>query len=149
MINVFFKSSSNGTLKTLENLKQAAELLKNGFDQIQEINNGTYNPALFGPIPFNESTCPELAVSLQEIQETLGRIRAYLKKQDATLQALVSRIAESSILNVEELLGHPVTADILENLEDHVLEALAQMPEEELERLEEKYAASPVEEDLE
>ena len=147
MINIY-KSSSNGTLKTLEDFQQAAELLQNGFDRLQEINNGTYNPALFGPIPFNGSTCPELAASIKEIRTTLDNIRAYLKKLDTSLPVLASKIAVDSLLNIEDIFGYPIWMTS-GNLEDRILEDLVQMPEEELEQLEEKYAVSPLEEERE
>lgn len=58
-----------------------------------------------------------------EMQETYN---------DVLINYLVDKISSDSVQNIENFLGYPISADVLENLDDNIREVLLQMPEEEL-----------------
>lgn len=58
---------------------------------------------------------------------------------DQERKELLDRIEETSIPEIEDFLGYPVTNEIIENLREHLEEAYDQMPEEEIESFEQKF----------
>jgi hypothetical protein len=58
---------------------------------------------------------------------------------EAIEDKLTEAISNDSVLNIEDFLGYPISADVLENLDDRIREVLDQMPEEEMLKYEEKY----------
>lgn len=54
-------------------------------------------------------------------------------------EKLVEKISEASISEKEDFLGYPVSADVLENIEDRIREILAQMPYDEIVRFVKKF----------
>lgn len=58
---------------------------------------------------------------------------------EAIENKLTEAISNDSVLNIEDFLGYPISADVLENLDDRIREVLDQMPEEEMLKYEEKY----------
>lgn len=52
---------------------------------------------------------------------------------------LTEKICEAHYTDIEDFLGYPISADVMENLEDRVREVLDQMPEDELLLFERKY----------
>lgn len=52
---------------------------------------------------------------------------------------LIDAIASENITNIEDFLGYPVSAEVLENLEDRIRDILTQMPKEEIQKYEQKY----------
>lgn len=58
---------------------------------------------------------------------------------DSIEDALVDRISNAHYTDVEDVLGYPISADVLENLEDRIRETLDGLSEDELLELEDKY----------
>ena len=58
---------------------------------------------------------------------------------EAIEDMLVEKICEANYTDIEDFLGYPISADVLENLEVRIREVLDQMPEEELLLFERKY----------
>lgn len=58
---------------------------------------------------------------------------------EAIEDILTEKIAMDSVSNIEDFLGYPISANVLENLEDRIREVLDQMPEEEMLLYEAKY----------
>ena len=52
---------------------------------------------------------------------------------------LTDKISSDSVFNIERFLGYPISADILENLEDKIRDILDHMPEDEMIKWELKY----------
>ncbi len=52
---------------------------------------------------------------------------------------LVEKIREAGYIEIEDFLGYPISADVIEDLEDRIRDVLDQMPEEELLLYEQKY----------
>ena len=52
---------------------------------------------------------------------------------------LVEKICEAHYTDIEDFLGYPISADVMENLEDRIREVLDQMPEDEMLLFEQKY----------
>ncbi len=61
------------------------------------------------------------------------------KYYEAIEDILTEKISNDSVANIEDFLGYPITADILENLEYRIREVLDQMPEDEMFKYEAKY----------
>lgn len=61
------------------------------------------------------------------------------REYEAIEDILAEKISNDSVLNIEQFLGYPISADVLENLEDRIREILDQMTEEELLLYEDKY----------
>ena len=53
---------------------------------------------------------------------------------------LIEQISNDTIANIEDFLGYPVSADVLEGLDDRIREVLTQMPEEEILLYHKKYS---------
>ena len=58
---------------------------------------------------------------------------------EAIEDMLVEKICEAHYTDIEDFLGYPISADVMENLEDRVREVLGQMSEEEMFLFEQKY----------
>lgn len=58
---------------------------------------------------------------------------------EAIEDMLVDKIREAHYTEIEDFLGYPISADVMENLEDRIREVLDQMPEEEMLLFEQKY----------
>lgn len=54
-------------------------------------------------------------------------------------EKLVEKISEASVSEKEDFLGYPISADILENIEDRIREILAQMPYDEIVKFVKKF----------
>lgn len=52
---------------------------------------------------------------------------------------LAEKISNAHYTDIEEVLGYPISADVLENLEDRIRDALDELTEDELLELENKY----------
>lgn len=52
---------------------------------------------------------------------------------------LQKKISNDSVLEMEDFLGYPISADVLENLDDRIREILDRMPEEEIVKYALKY----------
>lgn len=66
-------SATDGTQKTIEDLRKAKNILQECYLRIQEINNGNYsikNP----PIQFDYCTCPELSNCVDNINDITQKI---------------------------------------------------------------------------
>ena len=61
------------------------------------------------------------------------------REYEAIEDILAEKISNDSVSNIEQFLGYPISAEVLENLEDRIREVLDQMPEEELLLYEDKY----------
>lgn len=64
------------------------------------------------------------------------------KYYEAIEDILTEKISNDSVSDIEDFLGYPITADIIENLEDRIREVLDQMPEDEMLKYEAKYLIS-------
>ena len=58
---------------------------------------------------------------------------------EAIEDMLVEKICEAHYTGIEDFLGYPISADVMENLEDRIREVLDQMPEDEMLLFEQKY----------
>ena len=58
---------------------------------------------------------------------------------EAIEDILTDKISSDSVFNIEKFLGYPISADILENLEDRIRDILDHMPEDEMMHWELKY----------
>ena len=58
---------------------------------------------------------------------------------EAIEDMLVEKICEAHYTDIEDFLGYPISADVMENLEDRIREVLDQMPEDEMFLFEQKY----------
>lgn len=69
-------SSSNGTRKTVEDLKLAAHLISDADLRILEINGGCYseNP----PIEFNSKTSKELKEAIKSLSERIKVLESWI-----------------------------------------------------------------------
>ena len=65
--------------------------------------------------------------------------RIMKRTYEAIEDILIEKIASDSVSNIEDFLGYPISAYVLENLEDRIREVLDQMPEEEMLLYETKY----------
>lgn len=74
----------------------------------------------------------ELLILITEKPEEI----TFEEKTDA---ALVEAICDAHYVDIEDFLGYPVSSDVLENLRDRVECVMAQMPEEELSLMKEKF----------
>lgn len=60
---------------------------------------------------------------------------------EAIEDMLVDKIREAHYTEIEDFLGYPISADVVENLEDRIREVLDQMPEDEMLLFEQKFLA--------
>lgn len=67
-------SSSDGTLKTVEDLRKSWNVLHEAYLRIQEINDGTYNSRIAEAQQFDYCTCPELANWTDNLVDIIGKI---------------------------------------------------------------------------
>lgn len=51
---------------------------------------------------------------------------------EAIEDMLVEKIREAHYTDIEDFLGYPISADVMENLEDRIREVLDRMPEDEM-----------------
>lgn len=58
---------------------------------------------------------------------------------EAIEDMLVEKIREAHYTEIENFLGYPISADVVENLEDRIREVLDHMPEDEMLLFEQKY----------
>lgn len=58
---------------------------------------------------------------------------------EALEDMLVEKISEAHYTEIEDFLGYPISADVMENLEDRIREVLDQMPEDEMILFKQKY----------
>jgi hypothetical protein len=63
------------------------------------------------------------------------------KIYEAIEDMLTEKISNDSVFEIENFLGYPISADILENLEVRIREVLDKMSEEEMIQYEKKYLA--------
>ena len=61
------------------------------------------------------------------------------KPYEAIEDILTEKISNDTVANIEDFLGYPISADVLENMEGRIREVLDQMPEEEIIKYELKY----------
>lgn len=61
------------------------------------------------------------------------------KTYEAIEDILTEKISSDTVFNIEDFLGYPISANVLENLEERIREILDQMPEEEMIKYELKY----------
>jgi len=54
-------------------------------------------------------------------------------------ELLIKFVCNDTVENIEDFLGYPISANVLEGLEDRMREVLSQMPDEELTRYKERY----------
>ena len=66
-------SGSDGTIITIEKLEQARVLLGSAFENIVEINTGTYRRDQ-EPIQFDYVSCPQLVNLIDSIEEIAKKI---------------------------------------------------------------------------
>lgn len=53
--------------------------------------------------------------------------------------AFAEKIQNSHYTEIEDFLGYPLSADVMENLEDRIREVLYQMPEDEILKYKKKF----------
>ena len=58
---------------------------------------------------------------------------------EAIEDMFAEKICEAHYTDIEDFLGYPISADVMENLEDRIREVLDQMPEDEMLLFEQKY----------
>lgn len=61
------------------------------------------------------------------------------KVYESIEDVLTHKICNDSVFNIEKFLGYPISADILENLEDRIRNILDNMSEDEMIQWELKY----------
>ena len=80
-----------------------------------------------------------LGTMLEDKIKPYSNVRIVIDVNAKIDNQLIEKISASSVEEIEDFLGYPISADILENLDDRIQKVLSQMPEEEIIKYKNKY----------